>query len=167
MVSPGRTTGLRALASSLMFSTLTPRSWATLFVLKSLVMILPSISRASSMSLRSTSLTSGKSFSTICTLTPTVFWMRCRMSSPRRPRLRLMESDESAIICSSCRTNCGSTSTPSRKPVSQMSATRLSMITEVSMILRAAQRRAVGGEQPLEHFHVQQVALVGATMSPT
>ena len=41
MISPGSTTGLSALASSLMFSTSTPRSWATLFRLKSLVTILP------------------------------------------------------------------------------------------------------------------------------
>ena len=41
MISPGSTTGLSALASSLMLSTLTPRSCATLFRLKSLVTILP------------------------------------------------------------------------------------------------------------------------------
>ena len=41
MNSPGSTTGLSALASSLMFSTSTPRSWATLFRLKSLVTIFP------------------------------------------------------------------------------------------------------------------------------
>ena len=60
MNSPGRTTGLSALASSLMFSTSTPRSCATLFRLKSFVTILPCSVRASSMSFRSTSRTSGK-----------------------------------------------------------------------------------------------------------
>src|SRR6266436_7729721 len=57
MVSPGRTIGFRELASSLMFSTATPCSCATLFRLKSLVMILPSYSLASSISFRSTSRT--------------------------------------------------------------------------------------------------------------
>ena len=42
MVSPGRTIGLSAFANSLMFSTSTPCSCATLFRLKSLVIILPS-----------------------------------------------------------------------------------------------------------------------------
>src|SRR5258706_8205110 len=42
MVSPWSTTGFKALASSLMFSTSTPWSWATLLRLKSLVMILQS-----------------------------------------------------------------------------------------------------------------------------
>ena len=60
IASPGSTTGFSALASSLMLSTSTPRSCATLLRLKSLVTILPSIVRASSMSLRSTSLTCGK-----------------------------------------------------------------------------------------------------------
>ncbi len=41
MISPGSTTGLSELASSLTFSTSTPRSCATLFRLKSLVTILP------------------------------------------------------------------------------------------------------------------------------
>ena len=41
MISPGSTIGFSELASSLMFSTSTPCSWATLFRLKSLVMILP------------------------------------------------------------------------------------------------------------------------------
>ena len=41
MISPGSTTGLSELASSLMFSTSTPRSCATLFRLKSLVTIFP------------------------------------------------------------------------------------------------------------------------------
>ena len=52
-----------------MFRTGTPRSWATLLRLKSLVTILPLMRRASSMSFRSTSRTSGKSVSTICTWT--------------------------------------------------------------------------------------------------
>ena len=69
------------------------------------------------------------------TSTPAIFWMRCRMSSPRRPRLRLSGSDESATNCSSFSTNCGTTSVPSRKPVSTMSATRPSMMTLVSRIL--------------------------------
>ena len=42
MVSPGSTMGLRELASSLMFSTSTPCSWATLLRLKSLVTTLQS-----------------------------------------------------------------------------------------------------------------------------
>ena len=60
MISPGRTTGLSELASSLTFSTSTPRSCATLFRLKSLVTILPCSVRASSISFRSTSWTLGK-----------------------------------------------------------------------------------------------------------
>ena len=68
MISPGSTTGLRALASSLMLSTSTPRSCATLLRLKSLVTILPCSERASSISLRSTSRTSGKSASEIVDL---------------------------------------------------------------------------------------------------
>ena len=60
MNSPGSTTGLSELASSLMFSTSTPRSCATLFRLKSLVTILPCSVRASSISLRSTSRDVGK-----------------------------------------------------------------------------------------------------------
>src|SRR4030095_9149198 len=51
MISPGSTTGFKALASSLMLRTDTPRSCATLFRLKSLVTILASICLASSMSL--------------------------------------------------------------------------------------------------------------------
>src|SRR5688572_19563543 len=125
MISPGSTTGLSALASSLMLSTATPRSCATLFRLKSLVTIFPDSVRASSISLRSTSRTSGKSTSEITTSTPDIFWIFCRMSRPRRPRLRFIESDESATSCSSLSTNCGITSVPSMKPVSQRSATRL------------------------------------------
>ncbi len=56
MISPGSTTGLSALASSLMLSTATPRSCATLLRLKSLVTIFPDSVRASSISFRSTSL---------------------------------------------------------------------------------------------------------------
>ena len=41
MISPGSTTGLSELASSLMFSTSTPRSCATLLRLKSFVTIFP------------------------------------------------------------------------------------------------------------------------------
>src|SRR6266498_1821459 len=133
--SPGRTTGFRELASSLMFSTATPRSCATLLRLKSLVTILPLIRRASSISFRSTSRISGKSVSTICTCTLPIFWTFCRMSRPRRPRLRFRESEESATCCSSRRTNWGTTRVPSRKPVSQMSAMRPSMMTEVSRTL--------------------------------
>ncbi len=60
------------------------------------------------------------------------------MSRPRRPRLRFIESDESATSCSSFSTNCGTTSVPSTNPVSQMSAMRPSMITLVSSIAIAA-----------------------------
>jgi hypothetical protein len=70
--------------------------------------------------------------SEIITSIPAIFWIFCRMSSPRRPRLRFSESLESATSCSSLSTNCGMTSVPSRKPVSQMSAIRPSMITLVS-----------------------------------
>ncbi len=73
MSSPGRTTGLSELASSLMLSTATPRSCATLFRLKSFVTIFPSSVRASSISFRSTSLMSGKSTSEIMTSTPAIF----------------------------------------------------------------------------------------------
>ena len=80
------------------------------------------------------------------------------MSRPRRPRLRFSESEESATCCSSRSTNCGATSVPSRKPVSQMSAMRPSMITEVSRILywwsreeslKAAMMRAGSSHSPL------------------
>src|ERR1022692_4565828 len=104
--------------------------------------------------------------------------MRARMSRPRRPRLRFMESAESATSCNSRRTNWGITSTPSRKPVSAISAMRPSMITLVSKILNdfldtfsppkmpgnlerfpghflAAENAAQGGQ-------VEHVALLGA-----
>jgi uncharacterized protein YacL len=71
----------------------------------------------------------------IVTSTPAIFWIFCRMSRPRRPRLRLRVSAESATSWSSFRTNCGMTSVPSMKPVSQISATRPSMMTLVSRIL--------------------------------
>ena len=73
MISPGSTTGLSEFASSLTFSTSTPRSCATLFRLKSLVTIFPCSVRASSISFRSTSRTSGKSRSEIITSTPDIF----------------------------------------------------------------------------------------------
>ena len=66
---------------------------------------------------------------------PDIFWIFCRMSSPRRPRFRLSESAESATSWSSFSTNCGMSSVPSMNPVSQMSAIRPSMITLVSRIL--------------------------------
>src|SRR5687767_12481145 len=75
MISPGSTTGFSALASSLMFSTSTPRSCATLFRLKSFVTIFPCSVRASSISLRSTSRISGKSMSEIDTSMPAIFWI--------------------------------------------------------------------------------------------
>src|SRR6266850_6418606 len=134
--SPGRTTGLRELARTLMLSTWTPRSSATLLRLKSLVMILPPSCLASSISFMSTSLMSGKSASEMVTLTSGPFLIRCRMSSPLRPRFRFRESWESAMYCSSLRTNCGTTRVPSRKPVSQTSAMRPSMMTLVSRILK-------------------------------
>ena len=87
------------------------------------------------MSLRSTSLTSGKSVSTICTCTLVIFCTRCSTSRPLRPRFLFIESEESATCCSSRSTNWGTTSVPSRKPVSQMSAMRPSMITDVSSTL--------------------------------
>ena len=73
MISPGSTTGLSELASSFTFRTLTPRSCATLFRLKSFVTIFPSSERASSISFRSTSRTSGKSRSDTMTSTPDIF----------------------------------------------------------------------------------------------
>ena len=73
--------------------------------------------------------------SEIVTSTPAIFWIFCRMSSPRRPRLRFIESEESATSCSSLSTNCGMTIVPSMKPVSQISAMRPSMITLVSRTL--------------------------------
>ena len=69
------------------------------------------------------------------TSTPAIFWIFCRMSRPRRPRFRFIESAESATSCSSFSTNCGMTSVPSTKPVSQTSAMRPSMMTLVSRIL--------------------------------
>ncbi len=76
IVSPGRTTGFSEFASSLMFSTGTPCSCATLFRLKSLVTILQSYALASSISFMSTSRMAGKSSSTICTVRFTIFWSR-------------------------------------------------------------------------------------------
>ena len=73
--------------------------------------------------------------SEIMTSMPDIFWIFCRMSRPRRPRLRFSESAESATSCSSFSTNCGMTSVPSTKPVSQTSAMRPSMMTLVSRIL--------------------------------
>ncbi len=58
------------------------------------------------------------------------------MSRPRRPRLRFIESAESATNCSSRRTNWGMTRTPSKNPVSATSAIRPSIITLVSRILK-------------------------------
>src|ERR1051325_6494238 len=64
------------------------------------------------------------------------------MSRPRRPRFRFIESDESATNCSSLSTNCGMTSVPSMKPVSQMSAPAVAL----------HRIRRIGDELPrLEH----------------
>ena len=161
MISPGSTTGFRALASSLMFSTCTPRSCATLFRLKSLVTIFPLSVRASSISFRSTSRTSGKSASEMITSAPVIFCIFCRMSRPRRPRLRFIESAESATSCSSFSTNCGITRVPSMKPVSQRSAMRPSMITRGIENL-VAPLRAGGAEQAHQARRLQPLALPAA-----
>ena len=159
ITSPGSTTGLRELASSLMLRTGTPRSCATLLRLKSLVTILP-LMRARQLDelqvhladLREVGLhdlhrarrpSSGSSAG-------------CRGRGGRG--CASGESEESATCCSSRSTNCGATSVPSRNPVSQMSAMRPSMMTEVSRTLywwrrvesrKAAMMRAGSNHSPL------------------
>ena len=66
------------------------------------------------------------------------FCMRCRMSSPLRPRPRFKASALSAMCRSSCSTKPGTTSFPSITPVWQISNIRPSIMTEVSSILGRA-----------------------------
>ena len=80
------------------------------------------------------------------------------MSSPRRPRLRFIESAESATICNSWSTNCGTTSVPSRNPVSAMSAIRPSMMTLVSRIFWFERPSASAAEEPAERRKIEQIA---------
>ena len=128
-------TGFTAFERALMFSTGTPRSCATLFRLKSFVMILPPTSCANCRSFESTSAMSSKSASVTSTFMRDSLRIFCRMSRPLRPRTRFRESAESAMCCSSSSTNTGMRSVPSRKPVSQISAIRPSMMTLVSSSL--------------------------------
>src|SRR5215831_17875879 len=100
----------------------------------------------SSISFRSTSRIWGKSWSSTCTLVPGIRCTRWSTSKPRLPRLRLRGSGESAICWSSRRTNCGMIRVPSRKPASQRSTMRPSMITEVSRILNDSRRAVVFGK---------------------
>ena len=79
------------------------------------------------------------------------------MSKPRRPRLRLSESEESATSCSSLSTNCGITSVPSMKPVSQTSA-----IAAVDDHARVKNLVAAGGT-PLSGTSSMRRAAVPAT----
>ena len=84
------------------------------------------------------------------------------MSRPRRPRLRFIESAESATSCSSRRTNCGMTRMPSRNPVSAMSAMRPSMMTLVSRILNDLLADLLAAEHAAQGRQVEHVALAGA-----
>ena len=63
--------------------------------------------------------------------------MRESISSPRRPRSRFDASGESAKNCSSARMKRGTTSVPRMNPLFTTSATRPSMITEVSRSARS------------------------------
>ena len=132
MFSPGMTSGLSAFAKALMLSTGTFWNWATLLRLKSLVMTIPSSSFASLSSLLSTSVISSKSPSYISIWMSLSFCMAFRMSKPRRPRILFIESAESEISCSSCKTKFGTNMVPSMKPVLAMAWTRPSIITLVS-----------------------------------
>src|SRR5579862_6087540 len=83
------------------------------------------------------------------------------MSRPRRPRLRLSESAESATSWSSRRTNCGVTMTPSRNPVSDIGDASVdddagveNLVAFLALLL-TAEDAAEGGQ-------VQQVSLIGA-----
>src|SRR3984885_9470914 len=166
--SPGNTSGFNELARSFRLSTRTRCSWATLLRLKSLVRMGALIFLASSISFRSTSRSWGKSSSTICT--PSKGWdcIFCRTSSPRRPRCRREPSEESPTICNSRSTNSGTTSVPSRKPVSTTSAMRPSIMALVSTILRLrlppARSPAKSSARPPVKF--SRSPLLAPTISP-
>ena len=130
--SDGKTISRTALDTS--YSTIEQKD-ETLLRLKSLVTITASSCVPSSISLRSTSFTAGKSVSTIWMSSLLLFRSRCSMSSPRRPRWRFDESAESATCCNSAKMKWGMMSDPPRKPVSATSAIRPSMMTDVSRIL--------------------------------
>ena len=81
-----------------------------------MVTIRAPVSRARATSFASTSRTSGKSRSLTTIVRSGRFCIRASTSSPRRPRLRLSESVESAMYCSSRSTNWGTTSEPLDEP---------------------------------------------------
>ena len=115
--------------------TSTPCSWAILLRLKSLVTTRAPSTLASTTSRSSTLCTSRSSArlpSCICSSTLGLFCIRLSMSRPRRPRLRLILSELSAMPCNSCSTKRGTISLVSMIPVSQISAIRPSMMTLVS-----------------------------------
>src|SRR5439155_1572465 len=122
--------------------------------------------RASSRSFRSTSSTPAMSTSAISTVRPGIRWSRPSTSKPRRPRLRLSASDESAIRWSSRSTKPGTTSGPSRNPVPQTSAIRPSMIAEVSKILSSPRPPLVAGKSRAE-IADRSASRPSATAAPT
>src|SRR5579875_2340423 len=83
-------------------------------------MILALRALASSINFKSTSRTAGTSSLEISKETRGSFCRRCTISRPRRPRLRFAVSEESAMACSSCNTNWGTISLPSRNPDSDI-----------------------------------------------
>ncbi len=68
-------------------------------------------------------------------------------SRPRRPRLRLAESEESATNCNSCKTNRGTITRPSKKPDSAISTIRPSIKTLVSRIFVVKLEATILGEE--------------------
>ena len=96
--SPENTTGRKDPARSFTLRTLTPSSLATLFRLKSVVIIKQPSIFASLTSFASTSLMSGRPSSCIITSTPFIPRNCSSISSPLLPLLRL-ESSELSAIC--------------------------------------------------------------------
>ncbi len=103
--------------------------------------------RQSKVSLASTSATLRKSSPITSSCTPEVFLSRSKTSRPRRPRLRRSGSSASAIPCNSASTKRGSSSVPDKKFASATSATRPSIIAEVSMTLTSAASAAAGDKR--------------------
>jgi len=72
-----------------------------------------------------------------------------------------------ATSCNSRRTNCGITTTPSRKPVSAMSAMRPSIITLVSRILKLLRPCFSAPKRPPSAARLSKSPLFAPTISPT
>ena len=135
IASPGSTTGLRTLASSLMLSTSTPRSCATLLRLKSFVTILPE-QRARQLDqlqvdfldLREVDV--GDHHFDAGHLLDALQDVEAAAAAVALERIGRI-GDELQFLQHELRHD----SVPSRKPVSTISATRPSMMTLVSRIL--------------------------------